>query len=70
MRNKPNIFLKNGANPASCLFSSFLQHNDKYSTNLTIKSVDGVLGTRTRGGRIVSADESTELCVIIVPHLN
>ena len=24
------------------------------------KSVDGVLGTRTRGGRIVGADESTQ----------
>ena len=63
--------LKNAPNPASfCLFLFFSQHNGKYSTNLTIKSVDGVLGTRTRGGRIVSADESTELCVIIVPHLN
>ena len=27
----------------------------------TIKSVDGVLGTQTRGGRMVGADESTEL---------
>ena len=36
---------------------------DKYSTNLTIndKSVDGVLGTQTRGGRMVGADEFTEL---------
>ena len=33
--------------------------HDKYSTNFTIndKGVDGVLGTRTRGG----VDESTEL---------
>ena len=29
--------------------------------NLTIKSIDGVLGTQTRGGRMVGADESTEL---------
>ena len=29
--------------------------------NLTIKSVDGVLGTQTRGGRVVGADESTEI---------
>ena len=29
--------------------------------NLTIKSVDGVLGTRTQGGRMVGVDESTEL---------
>ena len=29
--------------------------------NLTIKCVDGVLGTRTRGCRMVGADESIEL---------
>ena len=29
--------------------------------NLTIKSVDGVLGTRTQRGRMVGADESTGL---------
>ena len=47
----------NGPTPASfCLFSFF--SHDKYSTNLTVddKSIDGLLGTRTRGG----ADESTE----------
>ena len=40
----------------------FFSH-DKYSTNFTIiyKRVDGVLGTRTRGSRMVGADESTEL---------
>ena len=41
----------NGPTPASfCLFSFF--SHDKYSTNLTVddKSIDGVLGTRTRGG--------------------
>ena len=56
------LFLKNGPNPASFLFILFFSH-DKYSTNLTIndKSIDGVLGTRTRGGRMVGADESTEL---------
>ena len=55
-------FFKNGPNPASFLFS-FLSH-DKYSTNtINDKSIDGVLGTRTRGGRIVGADESTELGV-------
>ena len=34
-----------------------------FSTNLTInyKSVDGVLGTQTQGGRMVGEDESTEL---------
>ena len=52
---------KNGPNPVSfCLFSFF--SHDKYSTNtINEKSVDGVLGTRTRGGRMVGADESTEL---------
>ena len=40
----------------------FFPH-DKYSTNFTIiyKSIDGVLGTRTRGGRMVGTDEFTEL---------
>ena len=44
-----------------CLFSFF--SHDKYSINFTIKdkSVDGVLGTRTRVGRMVGADKSTEL---------
>ena len=39
------------------------QRKDKYSSNLTIndKSIDGVLGTRTRGVRMEGADESTEL---------
>ena len=40
-----------------CLFSFF--SNEKYSTN--DKSVDCVLGTQTQRGRMVSADESTEL---------
>ena len=55
-------FKKNGPNPAYfCLFSFF--SHDKYSTNLAIneKSVDSVLGTQTQGGRMVCADESTEL---------
>ena len=36
---------------------------DKYSTNLTIneKSVDGMLGSQTWGGRMEGVDESTEL---------
>ena len=35
----------------------------KYSTNLSInnESIDCLLGTRTRGGRMVGADKSTEL---------
>ena len=50
------------AKPGLFLFISFFSH-DKYSTNLTIndKSIDGVLGTRTLGGRMLGADESTEL---------
>ena len=55
------FFKKTGPNPASfCLFSVF--SNDKYSTNLTInhKSVDGVHGIRTWGGRMVGTDESTQ----------
>ena len=60
MRKTLLLFL-NGPNPASfCLFSYFSY--DKYSTNtINEKSVDGVLGTRTQGSRMVGADESTEL---------
>ena len=53
-----------------CLFSFF--SHDKYSTN--DKSIDGVLGTQTRGGRMVGADESVELwrhplslCLLVKP---
>ena len=39
----------------------FFSH-DKYSTNtINDKSIDGVVGTRTWGGRMVGTDESTEL---------
>ena len=55
------FFIKNGPNPASFGLFSFFSP-DKCSTNtINDKSVDGVLGTRTRGGRMVGADESTEL---------
>ena len=45
------------------IFVLFSHGMDKYSTNLTIneKSVDGTLGSQTRGGRMEGADESTEL---------
>ena len=62
---------KNWPNSASfCLFSFFSP--DKYSTNTNTndKSVDVVLGTRTRGGRIVGADESTELWTTEIFDLN
>ena len=54
---------KNGANPSSfCLFSSFAQLNDKYSTKFNYgKSIDILLGTRTRVGMMIGADESTEI---------
>ena len=42
----------------SCLFSSF--PNDTIQIRIE-KSLDGVLGTRTRGGMMEGADESTEL---------
>ena len=39
----------------------FFSH-DKYSTNtINDQSVDGVLWSRTKGGRMVGADDSTEL---------
>ena len=41
-----------------CLFS-FFSHDKCYKW----KSIDGVLGTRTRGDRMVGADESIELYV-------
>ena len=46
--------------PLFCLF--LLSSHDKYSTNtINDKRADGVLGTQTQGGRMVGADESTEL---------
>ena len=50
-----------GANPDPFCLCSFFSH-DKYSTNsINDKNLDGVLGTRTRGGRMVGAYKSTEL---------
>ena len=55
------LYFFNGLYPPSfCLFSFF--SHDKYSTNtINDKSVEGVLGAQTQGGRMVGADESTEL---------
>ena len=52
-------YLKNGPIPASfCFyFRSFLVT----ISIQTEKSIDGVLGIRTRGRRMVGADETTEL---------
>ena len=57
-----SFFFKIGQTPASLCIFSFFSH-DKYSTILTktAKSVDGVIGTWTRGSMIVGADKSTEL---------
>ena len=51
-------FLKNGPIPASFSFIFVFStlHNYKF-----YKSLDGVLGTRTQGGRMEEADESTVL---------
>ena len=59
----PSIFKKWAKPGLFCLFSSFSQNNEKYSITFNYgKSVDGVLGTRTRGGMMmVGADEYTEL---------
>ena len=47
--------------PLFVYFRPFLNSMTITVQNLTIKSVDGVLGTRTRGGKMVGADESTEI---------
>ena len=55
------FFFRNGPNPAYFCYFLFFSH-DKYSTNtINDKSIDGVLGTRTQGSRMVGAVESTEL---------
>ena len=65
VRPVANVFLKKmgQTRPLFGLFSFFSQHKDKYSTNFTInyKSIDGVLGSRTRGDMMEGADKSTEL---------
>ena len=53
------FFLKNGPILAFfCLFSSFSHYN---FNNTNWKSIDGVLGFRTRGRMMVGADDTTEL---------
>ena len=58
-------FLKKWAKPGYFLFIFVLFSHCMYkcSTNLTIieKSIDGMLGSGTRVGRMEGADESTEL---------
>ena len=47
--------------PIFVYFRPFLNTMTNTVQSLTIKSIDGVLGTPTRGGRMVGSDESTEL---------
>ena len=56
------VFFKNGSNPSSFCSFLFFSH-DKCCTNLTIndESLDGVLGSRTHGGRMVGTDKSPGL---------
>ena len=44
-------------------FCSFLTMQDRYSTHLTVndKSIDGMLGSQTRGSRMEGSDESNEI---------
>ena len=54
------VFFNGPTRPLFVYFCSF--HMNKCSTNtINEKSIDGVLGTRTRGSRMVGADKSTEL---------
>ena len=50
------FFEKNGPIPASLCLFSFFPYNFQIE-----KSIDGVLGIRTLGRRMVGADETTEL---------
>ena len=56
------FFLKNGPITATfCLFSLFSLFSHYNFNNTNLKSIDGVLGIRTHGRRIVGADKTTEL---------
>ena len=56
-----NLLFKNGPNPASFWFIFVLFHNTRTNFTINDKSIDGVLGSRTQGGMMEGADESTEL---------
>ena len=47
--------------PLFVYFRPFLNTMTNIVQHLTIKSIDGVLGIRTRDHRMVGEDESTEL---------
>ena len=47
--------------PLFVYFRPFLNTMTNIAQHLTIKSIDDVLGIRTRDHRMVGADESTEL---------
>ena len=57
-----DFFKMSQTQPLFRLFLSFSQHNNKYSTHLTInaKSVDGVFGIWTQDCSMDGADESTD----------
>ena len=55
------VHLKNGPNPASFCFFLLFSHAKYWTNTINEKSKDGVLGTQTRGGKMVGADKSTEL---------
>ena len=59
MRN--TFFVKNEPYPASFWFIFVLFHNKRTNFTINDKSIDGVLGSQTRGGMMEGADESTEL---------
>ena len=54
-----NCFFQYGPNPASFLFSSFSQYNDKYSIKFYCNSTYGVLGIQTQDRWVVGIHEST-----------
>ena len=59
------VFFLNGPIQASFYLFSFFSHSNSIDklqlNNISWKSIDGVLGTWTRGGRMEGADKSTEL---------
>ena len=55
-------FWKNRPDTASFSIFSFFSHGKNSTNTINDKCLHDVLGTRTRGNRMVGIDESTELC--------
>ena len=55
-------FWKNRPDTASFSIFSFFSHGKNSTNTINDKCLHDVLGTRTRGSRMVGIDESTELC--------